>query len=213
MLESDPYTVVLDIMSTMDLRTALLDIAEPWRTTGEEHYPGGAVRIGRVPSRGPMAYLHGFHAPASDDYIEAMEAAVGTGFHPDLRAMYGQMNGFRMFSDSMGTYGLRRTYSRTDPEVGVLPYDIDLPNATEHYRGLPKDHVVFGYYSVGAHVAITPTGAVFAFVSNDWTSRLGEWRSIFDWATSEARRLSGCFARDGSILVPDEATLPGATAS
>jgi len=118
----------------------ILDAA---KVEGERILPDGTWLVSPAPEIAPQAWHHALFAPAlSFEEIEDMENALNARLPTDLRNIYLECNGFKLFGHRISLWGKRRTWERTVDKVWQ-PFDMVHHNQRVGRPGGSPPEIVF----------------------------------------------------------------------
>jgi hypothetical protein len=117
-------------------------------------------------------------------------------------------NGAVLFLGALSVYGYRRTLSR-DP-ANPQPLSIETPNTVERPKGAPSAALFIAFYnSDGSRAWVdSATGSVHRSPRHQWAPSLNTWPSVFDWLSTEVRRINLLFNDQGLRIDPKVPTVP-----
>ncbi len=174
---------------------------------GENILEDGSILIGRAPHIAPLAWLHSIYSPLTENEIWEIEKKIG-----DMPNAYKEFlliaNGLGVFNTTLSLYGLRRNYKRQVPDVWQ-PFDIVIPNTLEKPANANENVFIIGGYDWdGSYLYIDKLSGRVHICDRDNANSLYEWGDFENMLSSEIKRLSSLFDKDGKEFDPDECTLP-----
>jgi hypothetical protein len=106
-----------------------------------------------------------------------MEELSGQKLPWQIADFYREANGFTLFSDTFGMYGMtRRRGTAVTQRADSVPYDIVIANGRERPKGLAPDKIVIGYYTVKPYRIYCDASAKLGLCSaNDGTKEIASW--------------------------------------
>jgi len=171
----------------------------------------GFIEVGRFhPDKDGLlkgGWLHGIHAPISNEKIKNMEKRIGKTFPNDLFMFYQHVNGLGLFCASiviMGSLECKR-----QPVSIEYQNTIDLPLNKDGNPVSDFDHIYIGGYSKdGSCIKINiDTGKVVREPRDKWGVVLNSWSSLVEFLEMEFNRMSDYYKKiDGEISMLD--TIP-----
>ncbi len=182
-----------------------------WHYLGIERFASGAVKIGRVPHLGPLAYLHTIFAPLEEDRLTLLQEVLGRALPAAVADFYRCANGFNAFSSAVAMYGMNHAKTNTPTRVraDLLPWGIFVPNGHERPPGLAPEKIVIGSYPFdGTKVYVGTDGEIGVCKRERGAAELRRWDSFADWLNTESDRIEKLFDEDGRLLTDREHTLP-----
>ncbi|WP_442580830.1 SMI1/KNR4 family protein [Mesorhizobium sp. ASY16-5R] len=187
--------------------------AGKWSHLGERHLSDGTVLIGRMPKKGPGAYLHRFFGPLTDAEIDQLETQIRRSIPDRLRRFYKQANGVNCFDGSLFIFGMRRSWDRSEFDAMLCnPFDLFVPAITSTSRSPSGSGLCISRYGDGSSVFIEPDDSVVRAPEDSSRRVLNRWASFDHWISAEFDRISLFFDDPGLCSTDRENTVPAPTA-
>lgn len=183
----------------------VLAVAETARAEGYEVLDDGTTLFGRVPERGPQAWLHILYPALGNEEITDLKNQLGEIPEP-YESFLRKTNGLNLFSGALSLFGRRANYSRKG-EVRQ-PYDLALPNLKERFTK-NFNAFFFGFYNWdGSRLYIDRSSSEVYWCPRYSTDPLKSWPSFPEMLQSEVLRLSTLFDERGRQVAPEIPTTP-----
>ena len=177
-------------------RKWMLSLLTTGDSSEERLTAGGALLITRVPHRGSDAWHHILFPPQDCSRVIEIGQILGRRLPDPLTALYEEMNGLSLFSDSLSLYGLPTTRSRRSAEP--QPYDIRTANIWERERAAPETALFIGFYANdGSHVTLDVVSGSVEVCQRGSMKSIARWSSLRQMLESEIRRLGSFYTPDG----------------
>lgn len=187
----------------------ILEVLKYWEAFGKKQTSNGTILICHVPLVATDAWLHEIYSPLSEENISKLETQLQKFLPTELKQFYRVANGINIFSDSLSIWGQRYSYEREGEDV-LQPYDIVSLNEENNWYS-PKDWIYFGSYSWDGSQMVwdlsSKKNTVFR-IKNGSTEILNEWSNLFEWLSSETKRLAVHFDTKGKELNSETPTTP-----
>jgi hypothetical protein len=179
------------------------DILERYGNLGHEVNPEWEL-VGKAHHIAPMAWLHKFYKPLSDDDIQKLEFQMRKRVPNALKDFLRVTNGIKFFNTTFSISGYVYLFKR---EIGFWqPFSLQ-DEQTVNRRNNRDNYFFFGGWDYDGSSAYfdVETGKVYRCEERDITP-LNEWNSLEDLLLSEYKRLvsqhdeKGKFLDDGSKI-------------
>lgn len=174
---------------------------------GHRSMDDGTELFGHIPHVAPEAYLHVLFSPLDHAARNQMEARIGRQLHRDLKHLYGQCNGLRLFNGALAIFGMSEGPTDRATLVAV-PFDIIVPNTVER-PPLGDDIATFGAYNWdGSQVGMRyGDDSVLRYDRRDGRM-LTTWPTFDCWLSKELARLANLFDSTGRKIDERQPTCP-----
>jgi hypothetical protein len=184
-------------MTGIEWRSFVCDLLRQDAELEEVTMEDGTELFGRTPWRGTEAWHHLVFSPLSSDAIKSMEKLISCEFPEEIRNFYEGMNGLSLFSGSLGIYGLRTSYQRTN-FTQRQPFDIATPNKHERIRTAPASAIFLATYSKdGSHIYLDGRSGALHHCPRFSAEPLRSWPDMATMIRSEISRMAMYYAPDG----------------
>jgi hypothetical protein len=175
---------------------------------GEEKTSNGTMLYGKAPHIGSKAFLHTIYPPLTDNEILSMGRIIGKKIPEHLANLYRECNGLHYFVDTLSIDGLRIGSGRNF-DTFYQPYDLTTPNVDERLEDADDDFIFFGGYDWDGSLLYTKTKNKEIYLcSPDSSEPLKFWKSIEDFISYEAGRISALFDSNGIEIDKNKSSLP-----
>jgi hypothetical protein len=174
-------------------------LIDAWAAQGEQVYPDGTRRIGHIPHCAPEAYLHRLFAPLDEPSIEELQNQLDWDFPESFRRFLSLHNGVGVFSMFINVYGMRTSWTRTDPVVAAQqPFSILNPNVDRRPAEAPDDLLFIG--SLGDQrdlIGMLPDGEVSLWMPKAGVVPPKQYEDVFDFLLTETKKARVLFDNRG----------------